>query len=207
VAGGDAEQGTEGGVPGAAAVEAEDELVEIGLQVLATQAVINAQGPDFEIGEDAVRPGQNDVGGHFTDDMELVIDAGGAGISRPSVGLGGGAGGEIGFEEGMQAGSRVIGHLTEPDAAGAGPAVLDLDRADDEDFALMAAAATAVTVLLRQTISVSSTSTRPASALRPGAIMLRRSLAAISQADLYEPKPSWRCSCRAEMPLEWVAIR
>jgi len=56
--------------------------------------------------------------------------------------------------------------------------------------------------LLRQTISVSSTSTRPASGLRPGASMLRRSLAQISQAVLYEPKASWRCSCNAEIPLE-----
>ena len=78
---GDAEQGTEGGVPGSAAVEAEDELVEIGLQVVAAQAVIDAQGPDFEIGEDPVRPRQNDVGGHFTDDMRIVVDAGGARIS------------------------------------------------------------------------------------------------------------------------------
>jgi hypothetical protein len=33
VAGGDAEQGAERGVPGTAAVEAEDKLVEIGLQM------------------------------------------------------------------------------------------------------------------------------------------------------------------------------
>ena len=43
----------------------------------------------------------------------------------------------------MQAVSRVIGHLAEADAAGTGTAILDLDRADDEDFALMAAPATA----------------------------------------------------------------
>jgi len=39
---GDAEQGTKCGMRGAAAVEAEDELVEIGLQVLAAQAVVDA---------------------------------------------------------------------------------------------------------------------------------------------------------------------
>ncbi len=32
-------------------------------------------------------------------------------------------------------------------------------------------------------------------------------LAAINQADLYEPKASWRCSCSAENAVEWVAIR
>ena len=45
MAGGDAEQGAERGMPGAAAVEAEDELVEIGLQMLAAQAVVDAQAP------------------------------------------------------------------------------------------------------------------------------------------------------------------
>ncbi len=128
---------------GSAAVEAEDELVEVGLEVLAAQSVVDAQGPDLEIGEDAVRPGQDDMGGHFADDMGIVVDARGAGISRPSVGLGGGARGEIGFEECVQAPGRVVGHLAEPDAAGAGPAVLDLDGADDENFALMAASAAA----------------------------------------------------------------
>ena len=56
-------------MPGMAAIEAEDELVEIDLEVLAAQAVIDAQGPDLEIGEDAVRPGQDDMGGHFADDV------------------------------------------------------------------------------------------------------------------------------------------
>ena len=86
----------------------------------------------------------------------------------------------------MQTASRVIGHLAEADTAGTGSAILDLDRADDENFAVMAASATAGEriVWLRQMISVSSTSTRPARALRPAATMLRRSLAAISQADL-----------------------
>ena len=58
MAGGDAEQGAEGGVAGAAAIEAEDELVEVGLEMPAAQAVIDAQGPDLEVGEDAVHPGQ-----------------------------------------------------------------------------------------------------------------------------------------------------
>ena len=40
--GGDAEEGSERGVPGAAPVEAEDELVEIGLKVFAAQAVVDA---------------------------------------------------------------------------------------------------------------------------------------------------------------------
>ena len=38
VAGGDAEQGAEGGVACAAAVEAEDEFVEVGLEMATAQA-------------------------------------------------------------------------------------------------------------------------------------------------------------------------
>src|SRR5206468_10353321 len=59
------------------------------------------------------------------------------------VGLGRGTGGEIGREEGVQAGGRVIGYLFEADAAGAATAVLHLDGADDEDLGLMAAPAAA----------------------------------------------------------------
>ena len=50
--GGDAEEGSECGMSGAPAVEAEDEFIEIGLEVLAAQPVIDAQGPDLEVGED-----------------------------------------------------------------------------------------------------------------------------------------------------------
>ena len=56
--GGDAEEGSERGVPGAAPVEAEDEFVEIGLKVFAAQAVVDAQGPDLEVGEDAMDQGR-----------------------------------------------------------------------------------------------------------------------------------------------------
>ncbi len=41
----DAEQRSEGGVAGSAAVEAEDELVEVGLEVLAAQAMVDARAP------------------------------------------------------------------------------------------------------------------------------------------------------------------
>ena len=59
---GDAEQGSESGVPGAAAIEAEGEFIEVGLEVLAAQPVIDAQRPDLEVGEDPVNPRQDDVG-------------------------------------------------------------------------------------------------------------------------------------------------
>src|SRR5882757_6461412 len=128
---------------GAPTVEAKDEFIEVGLEVFAAQPVVDAQGPDFEVGEDPVNPGQDDMGGHLADDMGIVGDTGGAGISGPTIRLGGGAGSEVGGEEGVEAGGRVISDLAEADAAGTKAAVFDLDGADDQQFALMAAPATA----------------------------------------------------------------
>src|SRR5260370_8016234 len=97
-------------MPGAAAVEAEDELVEVGLKMPAAQAVVDAQGPDLEVGEDAVHPGQDDVGGHFADDMGIVFDAGSAGVGGPPVGFVGGAGGGVARDERMQTDARASVH-------------------------------------------------------------------------------------------------
>src|SRR4051812_20185084 len=119
---GDAEERAEGGVSGATSVEAEDELVKVGLEVFSAQAMIDTERPALEIGEDAVGPGQHDMGGHAANDMRIVPDAGSTGVPGPAVGLGGGAGGEIGLEERMQTVSRIVGHLLQADATGAGPA-------------------------------------------------------------------------------------
>src|SRR4051794_30103895 len=121
----DTEERAEGGVSGAASVEAEDELVEVGLEVFATQAMIDAERPALEIGEDAVGPGPHDMGGEAAAAMRFVRDAGSPGVSCPAVGLGGGAGGEMGREKRMQTVGRIAGPLWQADAPGAGPAVLD----------------------------------------------------------------------------------
>ena len=206
--GGDAEEGSECGVPGAPAVEAEDEFIEVKREVLAAQPVIDAQGPDLEVGEDPVNPRQDDVGGHLADDVGIVGDAGGAGISGPTIGLGGGPGAEVGGEEGVEAGGRVISDLAEADATGAEAAVLDLDSADDQHFALMAAAATAgdriVFAAARDfgfidldEAGQGAATRREHAAAQLGADQPRRLIGAEGE----------RCSCKAEMPLEWVAIR
>src|SRR4029077_20933081 len=61
--------------------------------------------------------------------------------------------------------------------------------------------------LVRNGMIVSSASTTPHSGSRSGLTMARRSLAHNIQAVRYEPRPSWLCSCTAEIPLECVAIR
>jgi hypothetical protein len=55
-------------MPGSPAVEAEDEFIKVALEVLAAHPVVDAQGPDLEVGEDPVNPGQGDMGGHLADD-------------------------------------------------------------------------------------------------------------------------------------------
>ena len=55
--GGDGEQGAEGGVTASPSVEAEDELVEVGLEMPGAQAVIGAERPGLEVGEHPVNPG------------------------------------------------------------------------------------------------------------------------------------------------------
>ena len=142
MADGDAEQRSECGMPGAPAVEAKDEFIEVGLEVFAAQPVIDAQGPDLEVGKDPVDPRQDNVRGHLANDMRIMGDAGSSGISGPTIGLGSGTGREIGGEKGMKASGRIIGDLAEADAAGTATAVLDLNGADDQHFALMAAPAT-----------------------------------------------------------------
>ena len=84
--GGDAEQGPECGLSGAPTVEAEDEFIEVGLEVLAAQPVIDAQGPDLDVGEDPVNPREHDVGGHLADDVGIVgIPAAPGYPGQPSV--------------------------------------------------------------------------------------------------------------------------
>src|ERR1700747_1178102 len=103
---------------GAPAVEAKDEFIEVGLEVFAAQPVIDAQGPDLEVGKDPVDPRQDNVRGHPADDMRIRGDAGSSGISGPTIGLGSGTGREIGGEKGMKASGRIIGDLAKADAAG-----------------------------------------------------------------------------------------
>ncbi len=101
---------------GVAAVEAESELVEVGLQVLRAQAVVHAERPGLEVGEDPVHPAQDNMGRHGTDHMGVVLDLWGPGVGAPAVGLGDSARGGGGSDEGMQIIGRIVPDLGEADA-------------------------------------------------------------------------------------------
>ena len=62
--------------------------------MLSSQSVIDAERPGLGVGEGAVDPGQNDMGGHGADDMGLG-GRGGAGVGRPAVGFDRRARGEL----------------------------------------------------------------------------------------------------------------
>ena len=87
----------------AASIEAESELVEVGLEMIAAETVVDAQGPAFEVGEDAAGPRQDEMGGHGADDMRIVVDLGGAEIGGQSVGLERRTGSNVGGDEGADA--------------------------------------------------------------------------------------------------------
>ena len=61
---------------GPASIEAEDELVEIGLEMHGAQTVVDAERLGLEVGEDAMDPGQDDMGRHGADHVGLVGDLG-----------------------------------------------------------------------------------------------------------------------------------
>ena len=118
----------EGGGSAVAAVEAEDELVEISLEMLGAQAVIDAQGPALEVGEDAVDPGEHEMARHRPDHMGIMARDRRTWIACPPIGLGGSAGCDAYLEEGMQAVGGIVGDAREADAAAT--SARHLDRPD-----------------------------------------------------------------------------
>ena len=102
----------------------------LGLEVSASEAVIDAECPAFEVGEHAMGPGQDQVRCHGPDDVRVVADAGGAPIARPAIGLHHGHGGDMRPDNGAQAVGRIVIERRQPDAAG--PGLLDLHGAGDQ---------------------------------------------------------------------------
>src|ERR1700693_6449049 len=64
-----------------AAIVAEDELVEIGIDMFAAQAVIRGKSPPLHQREDPVNPRQHDMPRHLADDTRVmpVVDQSGIG--------------------------------------------------------------------------------------------------------------------------------
>src|SRR6266511_4403037 len=84
-----------------------------------------------------MRPRQDDVRGHRSDDVRVVSNAGSAGVAGPAVGFLGGAGFNIGFDEGVQARGGEVGDRRQPHPTG--PAVVHFDGAGDQHLAIGAA--------------------------------------------------------------------
>jgi hypothetical protein len=77
-------------VPGAPAVDAENEFLEAGSEVPAAQPVISAKAQSFSFRQDEVDPGHQDVRDHLADDMGIRVIRQ-TGIPGPAIGLDGGA--------------------------------------------------------------------------------------------------------------------
>src|SRR5512143_799780 len=134
-AGGEAEETREGGDRRMAPIEAEDELVEVGLQVRPAQPVIDAEPPPLRVGEDSVHPGQDDVRGHWPDHLGVVLDVLERGIPGPAVADEGPAASDCDGDEAAQADAQALLDHGEPGPTRA-PA-LDLDRSCDQEPAFV----------------------------------------------------------------------
>ena len=67
--------------------------------MLATQPVVDASRPSFEVGEDLVDPRQDEVSGGLPDDMDIVAIGGDRSVAGPAVGFRDGVGIGGGFDE------------------------------------------------------------------------------------------------------------
>jgi len=154
------------------------------LEMLSSQSVIDAKRPGLGVGEGAVYPGQDDVGGHGADDVGLMPDVGGTGVGRPTVGFDRGARCDVGGDEACSETaekSLIAARRRRPGASfstSTAPATNILPWGERPPPPQTGSAS------VRNGISASSTSMRPASGARPGATMARRSLAHSSHADL-----------------------
>ena len=107
-------QGIEGGVTRFAPVEAEDKFIEVGLQMFAAQAVIDAKPPAFQVGKQPVDAGHDDVCRHRPDDVRIVAHMGHTGVGGKPIRFGGCAGDNIVLQECVQRAGAIIRDDTKP---------------------------------------------------------------------------------------------
>src|SRR6516164_10428594 len=152
-------------------------------------------------------PRQHDVRRHRTDRDCLVLDVGNVVVGWPVVGHQPGVGATAPSTKAW------IWFLPKPSITfsrarrGVPPSTSTAPATSILLTPLRPAGTTIGSFLARNGMIVSSASTTPLSGSRSGLTMARRILAHNIQAVRYEPRPSWLCSCSAEMPLECVAMR
>src|SRR3954462_4059008 len=131
----EAEEAGERRLGRAAAVEAEHELVEVGLEVLLAQAVVDAQGPPLRVREHAVDPGQHQVRRDIADHPRVVLDVLEPRVAGPAVTDDRAAGRDVAGDEAAERDGRVVADHREPGPPR--PLAPDLDRARDQELALV----------------------------------------------------------------------
>jgi len=118
-------------------VPAEDEFVEIGLDMSLAKPVIDAEAEALQVREDEVNPRQEHMRRHRPDDFGHVMALVHAGIGGKTIGEDCRAKGRIGGDEIFQGFAAIVAN--QPDTTG--PAAFDaLDRPDNEDFPVVTAA-------------------------------------------------------------------
>src|SRR5450759_1179748 len=137
-----------------AAIVAKDEFVEIGVHMLAAQAVVRAETPSLQQREDPMNPRQHDMSRHLADHAGIVPVIGQSGIGCVAVGEQRGYAPHIRPHEGFDRSGGIVHDHGEADAARArieifcvlasrlgliDVAIDHLDGADDEDFSCIAA--------------------------------------------------------------------
>jgi len=120
-------------------VPAEDEFVEIGLDMSLAEPVIDAEAEALQVREDAVNPRQEHMRRHRPDDFGHVMALVHARIGGETIGEDCRAKSRVGGDEIFQSLPAIVGNQRQPDAAGL--AAFDaLDRPDNEDFPVVIAA-------------------------------------------------------------------
>src|SRR4249920_438378 len=200
-------------MPVEAAIVAKDEFIEISVDVLAAQAVICAEAPSFHQRESAMDPRQDNVARHLADDAWIVPIAGQSRIGRVAIGNQRGSALHVGLYERFDRPGGIVGDHGKADAArtcievfgvlASRPSLIDaaidhLDGPDDEDFAGIAG--------FEERIAFTEGNFRLINFDDPLQWFAIRIDHRSSQL-LRQVTPSWSSNCRADIPLECVAMR
>ena len=114
---GKSKQGVKRDMPMEAPIVAEQEFIEIAVDVLAAQAVICAEAPSLHQRESAMNPRQDNVARHLADDAWIVPIAGQPRIGRMAICDQRSSARYIGSHEGGDRRSGIVGDHSEPNAA------------------------------------------------------------------------------------------